>query len=347
MRVVVFGGSGFIGRHCVEALREAGHQVTAPSHKECDLSDGGTSGNNNPMRNSKRHAWELQDAMLAIDGAVRGADLVVNTVGIKRATAAQSWEAVHIGSVKNLVAGMERNGVRRLVHITVAGLADEQSDPYSVTKRASEAVIASSDEISAVILRPGVVWGRGDDFSRNLAAGILHAPLFPTPSPAGTLAVVHVADVAAAVVAAVKQLRAAPRHGAGCACTDVVGPAALSLPELQKITAEALGLSCVALPVPAPLMVPAAALVERLMADPPITRAQLGLLRRGVRGDLEQTRAMLAREPRPYTAEGVQAAVSGLAKPLFGVSVRPVLRTEVALAVLVLLIAVLLCYLFF
>ena len=226
-----------------------------------------------------------------------------------------------------------------------------------------------------LLIRSGPVSLRS--FSRNLAAGILHAPLFPTPSPAGTLAVVHVADVAAAVVAAVKQLRAAPRHGAGCACTDVVGPAALSLPELQKITAEALGLSCVALPVPvrraickakpgpaqlarrsathtygpasgqAPLMVPAAALVEQLMADPPITRAQLGLLRRGVRGDLEQTRAMLAREPRPYTAEGVQAAVSGLAKPLFGVSVRPVLRAEVALAVLVLLIAVLLCYLFF
>ena len=167
MRVVVFGGSGFIGRHCVEALREAGHQVTAPSHKECDLSDGGTHGNNNPMRNSKRHAWELQDAMLAIDGAVRGADLVVNTVGIKRATAAQSWEAAHIGSVKNLMAGMERNGVRRLVHITVAGLADEQSDPYSVTKRASEAVIASSDEISAVILRPGVVWGRVTSIPRR------------------------------------------------------------------------------------------------------------------------------------------------------------------------------------
>ena len=92
---------------------------------------------------------------------------------------------------------------------------------------------------------------------------------------------------------------------------------------------------------------PAAAAVETLMADPPITRAQLGLLRRGVLGNLDETCALLAREPQPYTAEGVQAAVSGLAKPLFGVSVRPVLRAEVALAVLVLLIAVLLCYLFF
>ena len=53
------------------------------------------------------------------------------------------------------------------------------------------------------------------------------------------------------------------------------------------------------------------------------------------------------RKKVPATAEGVQAAVYGLAKPLFGVSVRPVLRAEVALAVLVLLIAVLLCYLFF
>jgi uncharacterized protein YbjT (DUF2867 family) len=333
MRVVVFGGSGFIGRHCVEALREAGHQVSAPSHSDCDLCDFGMMGG------------------MAIDGALNSvgimwgansrAELVVNTVGIKREGAGKqgTWEAVHVKSVRNLIKGMERNGVRRLIHITVAGLAADQSDPYSVTKRASQEAIEAS-ELSAIVLQPGVVWGRGDDFARNLAAGILHAPVFPTLAPAGKLAVVHVADVAAAVVAAAARLRDAPAPfappRASCACYDVVGPAARTLPELQAVTAAALGLSCVSVPVPAALMVPAAALVERLMVDPPITTAQLGLLRRGVLGSLDETRGLLAREPRPYTADGVKDAVEA-AKPLFGVSVRPMLRVEVAVVLLALL----------
>ena len=86
-------------------------------------------------------------------------------------------------------------------------------------------------------------------------------------------------------------------------------------------------------------MVPAAWLVERLMHEPPITSAQLGLLRRGVEGDLAQTHALLGREPRPYTAKGCREAVHGLATPLFGVSVRPVLN-PVAMTVTLLLLLV-------
>ena len=36
-RVVVTGGSGFLGRHLVERLREAGADVTAPTSRDCDL----------------------------------------------------------------------------------------------------------------------------------------------------------------------------------------------------------------------------------------------------------------------------------------------------------------------
>jgi GDP-L-fucose synthase len=39
MRVFVTGGGGFLGRHLCAALRAAGHDVSAPSSRECDLLD--------------------------------------------------------------------------------------------------------------------------------------------------------------------------------------------------------------------------------------------------------------------------------------------------------------------
>jgi GDP-L-fucose synthase len=37
MEIFVTGGNGFLGRHLVEALKSAGHSVTAPLSRECDL----------------------------------------------------------------------------------------------------------------------------------------------------------------------------------------------------------------------------------------------------------------------------------------------------------------------
>ena len=125
-----------------------------------------------------------------------------------------------------------------MVHLSVAGLAAGQRDGYSATKLQGEAVAhaaAAAHGIDVTIIRPGVVWGVVDDFSRNLAAGILHAPVFPTPYPAGAVAVVHVEDVATAVVRAATGIAGrgvAEPAGAAVQTLDVVGPEALSLSEL-------------------------------------------------------------------------------------------------------------------
>ncbi len=330
-RVLVFGGTGFIGSACVAALRRAGHDVIAVSRSstelKCDL---------------------CNDSEEALKAALTGIDVVVNTVGVKRATAAQSWEAAHVHSVQRLLAAMSSADVRCLVHVTVAGLCSSHTDPYSATKLASENIVRScaaapGSRLEAIILQPSVVWGPGDDFSRNLAGGILHAPVFPTPVPAGSIAIVHVDDVAAAVVAATVELLDGSQgpHGdengthGSVRSYDVCGPEALTFAELVSRTAKALDLQCVALPIPAMLMVPVAHAVECLMADPPITSAQLGLLRRGVTGELAQTRQLLkASAPRKYTVGGCREACQNV-QPLFGVSIRPLLRLEPVLALFV------------
>lgn len=69
-------------------------------------------------------------------------------------------------------------------------------------------------------------------------------------------------------------------------------------------------------------------------------RAHYGiLLRRGVTGELAQTRKLLkASAPRKYTVDGCREAIQN-AKPLFGLSIRPLLRLESVLALFAVLFA--------
>jgi hypothetical protein len=67
--------------------------------------------------------------------------------------------------------------------------------------------------------------------------------------------------------------------------------------------------------------------MERLLSAPPLTRAQLGLLRDGVIGELAQTRALLGREPQPLTTSRI-AALARAIGPWLGVSLRLVARAE-------------------
>jgi hypothetical protein len=110
----------------------------------------------------------------------------VNCVGAKRQTTRQSWRAAHVDSVAHLVVALLAAGVPRLVHVSVAGLAEGQADPYSVSKLAGEATAeaGAAAGLEVVVVRPGVVWGDGDDFSRNLAASVKVPPPSPSPSTA-------------------------------------------------------------------------------------------------------------------------------------------------------------------
>ena len=338
--VLLAGGTGFIGSQARAALERAGFRVKCASRRG---GGGGIAGED--LRVDLRNVCLGAGAGATNPHLLAGCVCVVNCVGVKTARCDAAWEAAHVTTTRSLLrliaaAGAACRGCG-FVHVTVAGLSAADTDAYSRTKWASEQLVkeaAAAGKIGGLaVVRPGVVWGDGDDFSRNLAASVRHLPFFPAPSGAGKVAVVHVTDVAAVIAASVVEVvaSAAPRraagHGGGGASVstvDAVGPEALSLAELVRATSEAagLGFGTTTIPVPAALMaavvVPA---LELVMADPPITAAQLTLLRRGVTGDAARCGAVLAaqgRVPKRYTAASVRACIAH-AGPLFGMSLRP------------------------
>lgn len=271
--VAVVGGTGFLGRHVVSALRAAEVDVRILSRRNgCD---------------ARRLDPET----------IRGCDAVVNLAGIKREEGDQTFRSVHVDLVSRIVEAMKAAGVRRLVHVSVVVARPSPELPYHDTKWKGEEIVRGSG-LDWTILRPGVIYGVGDDLLAHLARMIHAAPVFPIvndgsapmmPIPAG--------DVAAGVVGALKNPDSAGKT------YDLVGPERLPLREVVRRVARALGRSVWIVPTPAALMTLPVLVMESVMKQPLSTRAQLAMVAEGLTGDPGPARAELGVDPAPFTPE--------------------------------------------
>ena len=78
--VVVFGGSGFLGRHIVSRLAKSGYRVRVAVRRPNEalfLKTAGRVGQVEIVAANLRHAD-------SVEAALEGADAVINTVGIQR-----------------------------------------------------------------------------------------------------------------------------------------------------------------------------------------------------------------------------------------------------------------------
>jgi NADH dehydrogenase len=166
---------------------------------------------------------------------LRGCDAVVNLAGIKREEGDQTFQAVHVDLVARLVEAMKAAGVRRLVHVSVVVARPAPELPYHDTKWKGEEIVRASG-LDWTLLRPGVIYGAGDDLLSHLAVMIHAAPVFPVVNDGSApMMPVYAGDVAAGVVGALN-------NGATAGKTiDLVGPERLTLRDVVARAAEALG----------------------------------------------------------------------------------------------------------
>ena len=114
--VTVFGGSGFLGRHVVQALARRGYRVRVASrrpHLAGHLQPLGNVGQIQPIQANLRVRW-------SVDRAVQGADHVVNLVGILYESGRQKFSAVQdLGA--RAVAEAARSAGAGLTHVSALG----------------------------------------------------------------------------------------------------------------------------------------------------------------------------------------------------------------------------------
>ena len=197
--VVVFGGSGFVGRHVVRALAKRGYRIRVPCRRP-DLAGHlqplGNVGQIQPVQANVRMRW-------SVDRAVQGADHVINLVAILHETGRQKFSAVHDFGAR-AVAEAARSVGAGLTHISALG-ADAQSESgYARTKALGEKAVLETIK-DAVIFRPSINFGPEDGFFNRFANMARFSPVLPLIGGGETkFQPVYVGDVAEAVARSIE-----------------------------------------------------------------------------------------------------------------------------------------------
>ncbi|MDA1013348.1 MAG: NAD(P)H-binding protein, partial [Planctomycetota bacterium] len=168
MNVMVAGGSGFLGRHVISELTSRGHRVVLLSRgtrSEFETDD------------VECIACDVTVAKLPLD-RMRDCDAIVNLIGIKRESGDQSFARVHVEATKHLIEAAREVGLRRFIHISVVAARSDSRHRYHDTKWQAEELVRESG-LDFTILKPGVIYGPGDDMITHLVKMIRFCPLFP------------------------------------------------------------------------------------------------------------------------------------------------------------------------
>ena len=290
--VTVFGGSGFLGRHLVKRLADAGRSVrVAVRDVEAAnfLKIDGDVGQIVPWPADITNPTQVA-------AAVEGADQVVNLVGILYERGRRTFQRIHVDGAANVAAAATAAGARALVHVSALGADAESPALYGRTKAAGEAGVRQALP-GAAIIRPSVVFGPEDNFF-NLFAGlsrltpvlpVFGCPLWPriTLFPEGGLVdidlygdggtkfqPVYVGDVAEAIM----RILARPEECAG-KTYELGGPVIYSFKEIMELLLREIGRKRFLVPMPFGLAKFDAWFLE-FWPKPLLTRDQVSLLMR-------------------------------------------------------------------
>lgn len=170
MKILLTGGTGVIGEGAIPSLLRDGHMIRLLS------------------RGADEHVRQWPEGVAAVSadvtrpdqlrGVAEGCDVVVHISGIiEEEPPERTFEKINVEGTRNVVEEGTRAGVRRFIYLSSLG-ADRGTSDYHASKRRAEEIVQSFPG-DWLILRPGSVYGPGDEVISSLLQMIRTLPAMP------------------------------------------------------------------------------------------------------------------------------------------------------------------------
>jgi uncharacterized protein YbjT (DUF2867 family) len=304
MRLLVTGGSGFLGGHVLAEAARQGHQCVA-------LVRGKAAADTVAALGAVPLPGDLDDsASIHAAFADAGCEALVNLASLG------------FGHAPAIVAAAAAARLDRAVFVSTTAVTTALPTRSTAVRLAAEDLVRSAVP-EWTILRPTMIYGTGGD--RNLSrlltllARLRRVPLLPVPGGGTALQQpVHVADVASAVLATVRRPAAVGRS------YDLAGPAPLTFGELLKAAADAVGSRVKFVPVPLRPAVVATRCYEAVASQPRLRVEQWLRLAEDKAFAIDDAARDLEYAPRSFST-GIQAEAACL-----GLAAKAVTREKEA-----------------
>ena len=189
MKLAITGGTGFVGAHLIDAALSAGHTVKALTRRE------------QPAREHLEWVSGSLEDRDAVRLLVTDADAVIHVAGVISAPDAAAFDHGNVAGTLSMLAAATAGGVHRFIHVSSLAAREPKLSLYGASKARAEELVTRSG-LDWDIVRPPAVYGPGDketlELFRMAKLGMLLMP------PAGRLSLLHVADLAALLIALVE-----------------------------------------------------------------------------------------------------------------------------------------------
>ncbi|MEX0877285.1 MAG: NAD-dependent epimerase/dehydratase family protein [Candidatus Spechtbacterales bacterium] len=272
-KVLILGGTGFLGYHVIRAFSESGFELGVMLHnKTDDLSI--------PYDGYKTFTGDIAKPA-SIERVINEfrPDIIIHLVGIMREKPPQkTYKKLHVEGTQNIVEAVKKAGIpdEKIIYVSALGADLNGSTEYYRTKAQAEEIIKNSGLVYA-IFRPAIIFGWRAHFTNRLRFYARILPFIPVISKNTFKLEPVAADTVADVI-----VQAA--NGAGNNKTyNVVGPEFLTARELTERLREKMGSVKPIVRIPI-FIARIATMLGSLGLPTPVTKPELVMLLSGDEG---------------------------------------------------------------
>jgi len=223
-KVLIFGGSGQIGRHLIRRLTNKNYLVTVVTRnlhqKGTVLRLGGNPGYVEIIEANIFDEEKLNDLF-------KDKDICINLVGIISENKKNKFKNIHTYFPALLSKKCEKFKLKQFIHISALGIDKAKDSKYAKSKLEGEKNILENFS-KTTILRPSVVYSVDDNFTTNLMTLLSLLPVFPLYYEGKTkFSPIHVSELCQIILEIVEK----------CIIEKIVecaGPEELSFKEILK-----------------------------------------------------------------------------------------------------------------